>query len=167
MKAKVRGAIAAGLSMLLLASCGTLEGKDSFYGLTRQARLPGMPSLDCVEASIRAVPDLGAYRFRQGSDAHRWQILPSDHLYFFDFYPAIGSRIGGEIMIDQEYNGDVLLQESVLYDSRTPSRDTLAASRNAFIAIEANIAEHCGVPDLATRISETCTGDSCNPPAKI
>lgn len=148
-------------ALLLLA----LPACDSVYAVNRSARLDALPALDCVQAAIAATPGVAEVRRGQARTG-REQTLTGLHspgtADYFIYRGAEGSNVRGVVQLEAEGRRSVhFSQHLVRVNAEVPAAD-IEASRPVMRRIERQLADRCGLSEVAA-VREQCLGLDCPP----
>jgi hypothetical protein len=151
------GAVArAGLFGLLCTGCDTLYGVSHFA-----PRISIMPSDACVIEALQSIPAMlhVSSRVETGSSPLTWHGIESpDQIHRF-FYEYNGIR--GSLFISVSYKKRVDYHHDYLYIHQRPPQAVIDRLYPAFSAVDEALDSECGIPDLGSKVQESCNGVRC------
>jgi hypothetical protein len=141
--------------MLALAGCVAM------YGIGRTAPLTMLPDPDCVEAVLRQSPEVAHVQRREAiNEAIAYDRSGNATIYIVNYRDAAETDTS-EIRIMQFATGDLGFDNLYIATNRKPKQTDIDKVRPAMLAIEQRLADRCGMHDLLSNVSESCSGIVC------
>jgi hypothetical protein len=129
------------------------------YGIQRNASLPSVPDLACVEAAIRSAPGvLGIqHEYTRSASADASTDVPREEHYYFIYDVGAGHAV---LELAVNHYGEAKLSQYCSSLDVRPSQAALDAARPIIIRIENALRERCGITPLLVR--EVQSGVKCD-----
>lgn len=153
-------------NLIALAACAALSACDYIHGVNRWADLAEMPPLDCVERALIATPgveEVQEWAVEGGRTLTHEGFAPPDRTYYFRFRGAKEADILGVVSIHRSGLGDIRFSNTLLEINRRPPQHYIDATRPVMFAIERQLTDMCGMSELASNVTEHCSGVTCAP----
>jgi hypothetical protein len=146
------------MSTALTAAC------DPVYGVVREARLPRLPVVACVESVIRSTPGVESVDYRTYFSGRplTWSGLkhPTEW-HTFQYHGGTSPRISGTLSISKDYNGPVEFVQSIQRMGAAPDAAIVRATRPTMRSIELSLAAQCDLAELPRSVRESCDRVEC------
>lgn len=141
-----------------------LLGCDTVYGVRRYATLDTFPPLDCVRTVLNSTPEIRKVEYREDEGGTALTLSgpkPEGPTFSFLYTGSEGSHIHGALQVHQDHRRIVSFRQTLLYINGTPPQEDVDATRPVMHRLEIVLAEKCGIPELPTRVAESCSDVQC------